>query len=188
MLTIIAVSLGFLVAIVLLVAASRPDTFRIARTVRIDAPPGTIFPLIDDLHRHAHWSPYFRRDPAMQGTYAGAAHGPGAMFAFDGNKDVGTGRLSITDSVAPHAVAMRLQMTKPFACDNAIRFTLAPHGEATDVTWEMHGPVPLLTRLLYLVCDVEAMIGRDFDAGLAALKALAENAARGGPVPALPET
>jgi hypothetical protein len=174
MITILAVSFGFLVAIALLLAVSRPDTFRVARTIRIDVPPDTIFPLIDDLHRHGDWSPFYRKDPAMKGTYGGPAHGPGATFDFDGNRQCGTGRVSITDSVAPQSVSMRLQMTKPVACDNAIAFTLEPKGNGTDVTWAMQGAVPLLARLVHMVWDIDGMVGRDFEAGLASLKSLAE--------------
>ena len=184
MITIIVVAFGFLVAIALLLAVSRPDTFRVARTVRVEAAPDAIFPLIEDLRRHEEWSPFYRKDPAMKGTYGETARGAGATFDFAGNRNVGTGRVSITGTTPPSSVAMRLQMTKPIACDNAIAFTLAPAGAGTDVTWAMRGPVPLLARLVHMVCDVDRMVGRDFEAGLASLKALAESAPHAQPASA----
>ena len=156
-------------------AATRPDTFRIARTTGIKAAPDAIFPLIEDLRSNEAWSPYYRKDPAMKGSYSGPARGAGAAFEFEGNKDVGAGRVSILDSAPPGRVRMRLQMFKPFSADNEVEFTLAPRGEATEVTWAMQGRVPFLGKLMHLVVDCDSMVGRDFEAGLANLKAIVEN-------------
>lgn len=159
---------------VLLYAASRPDIFRIQRTARIDAPSARIFPLIDTLRNHALWSPFFRKDPAMRSTYSGSDQGVGAALDFIGNKDVGSGRLTITGHQPPDQVTMRLQMIKPFAADNVVRFTLVPRGESTEVTWAMEGRQPYLAKVMCLFFDMDAMVGKDFAAGLATLKTLAE--------------
>ena len=159
---------------ILLYAATRPDTFRIQRTARIDAPPATIFPLIDTLRNHALWSPFFRKDPAMRGAYSGPDRGVGAAFDFAGNKDVGSGRLSVTGNQPPDHVTMQLQMFKPFAADNVVKFTLVPRGEVTEVTWAMEGRQPYLAKVMCLFFDMDTMVGKDFAAGLATLKSLAE--------------
>jgi hypothetical protein len=160
---------------VLLAAAMRPDTFRVQRTASIAAPPEKIFPLIDNLRRGEQWSPYYRKDPAMQGAYSGPAEGVGAQFDFAGNKDVGRGRVSITGHSPPHQVTMRLQMFEPFAADNVVEFTLEPRGGTTDVTWAMQGRQPYLAKVIGLFLDMDGMVGTDFAAGLANLKAIAES-------------
>ena len=174
MLKIILLGLAVVIAGILVYAATRPDTFRVERTTSIEAPPEKIFPLIDDLRSGEQWSPYYRKDPAMRGTYSGPASGVGATFDFAGNKDVGSGRVSITGS-SPHGkVTMRLQMFKPFAADNVVEFTLVPRGQATDVTWAMQGRQPYVAKVMCLFFDMDKMVGTDFAAGLASLKALAE--------------
>jgi hypothetical protein len=174
MLKLIVVGIAVAIAGILLYAATRPDTFRVQRTASIKAPPEKIFPLIDDLRSGERWSPYYRKDPAMQGTYSGPPNGVGATFNFAGNKDVGAGRVSITGTRPPNHVSMRLQMFKPFAADNTVEFTLVPRGETTDVTWTMVGRQPYLAKVMCLFFDMDGMIGTDFATGLANLKTVAE--------------
>ena len=175
MLKIILFGLAVVIAGILVYAATRPDTFRVERTTSIEAPPEKIFPLIDDLRSGEQWSPYYRKDPAMRGTYSGPASGVGATFDFAGNKDVGSGRVSITGS-SPHGkVTMRLQMFKPFAADNVVEFTLVPRGQATDVTWAMQGRQPYVAKVMCLFFDMDKMVGTDFAAGLASHKAIVES-------------
>ena len=162
-------------AALLLFAATRPDTFRVERSVKIKAAPERLHPLINDLHQFNTWNPYNKKDPAMQGTYRGPAAGPGAGFDFEGNKDVGKGSIRIVAS-APRKVTMKLDMLEPFEGHNTVEFSLAPQGETTDVTWAMHGPSPFLAKLVGVFINMDRMIGRDFEAGLAGLKARAERA------------
>src|SRR5215216_8099754 len=134
-LAIVAIVIVLGVAAVLVYAATRPDNFRIQRTTSIKAPPDKIFPLIDDLHAHTSWSP-FEKDPAMKRTHSGAPRGEGAVYEWDGNRQVGSGRIAITDSAPPSKVAMRLEMFRPFKADNVVEFTLEPQGNPTTrVTW-----------------------------------------------------
>jgi len=174
MLKIILLVLALAIAAVLAYAATRPDSFRVERTASIKAPPERIFPLIDSLRAGEKWSPYYRKDPAMKGTYSGPESGAGATFDFAGNKDVGSGRVSITGSSPPNRVTMRLQMFKPLAADNVVEFTLVPRGATTDVTWAMQGRQPYVGKVMGLVLDMDKMIGTDFATGLASLKSLVE--------------
>jgi uncharacterized protein YndB with AHSA1/START domain len=174
MLKTIAIVIIAIIAAVLVFAATRSDTFRVFRTTRIQAPPERIFPLINDLHRFNTWNPYERKDPNLKGRYSGATAGKGAMYSFDGNHNVGQGTVEITDSVAPLKVAMQLHMIKPFEARNQVEFTLEPRGPVTEVTWAMSGHRPYLGKLIGLFFDTDRMIGPDFEAGLASLKAAVE--------------
>ena len=161
-------------AALLLYAASRPDIFRVQRSTRIKAPPAAVHALIDDLHRFNTWNPYEKKDPNVKGAYGGPARGPGAAYEFEGNKDIGKGRLRIVDSKAPSKVTMQLDMLEPFEGHNLVEFTVLPRGDATEVTWAMQGASPFIAKLVGVFVDMDRMIGRDFEAGLADLKALAE--------------
>jgi hypothetical protein len=174
MIKIIAIVVLVLVAGVLVFAATKPDTFRVQRTASINASAERIFPLINDLHRFNTWNPYEKKDPAIKGSYSGTESGKGARYAFDGNKDVGKGSLEITESAAPTRVAMQLRMTAPMQADNNIEFTLERRGTATSVTWSMHGGMPFVAKLMSVFVDMDKMIGKDFETGLANLKAVAE--------------
>jgi hypothetical protein len=128
MLKLLVMVVAAAIATVLILAATRPDTFRLQRTAVIKAPREKIFPLIDNLRACARWLPYFTMDPAMKGAYSGPHTGSGAQFEFDGNRDVGSGRLTITDSKPPDTVRMRRQMFKRMSADNVVDLTLVPNG------------------------------------------------------------
>lgn len=163
-----------LLAVILIYAATRPGTFRVQRATRIDAPPEKIFAILNDFQRWVAWSPYEKKDPGMKRTYSGPANGRGAMYAFEGNGQVGTGRLEITESSPPSRVALTLDMIKPMACHNIIEFTLETQGGSTDVTWAMHGPSPYIAKVMTMFCNMDRMIGKDFETGLATLKTVTE--------------
>ena len=161
-------------AAVLIFAATRPDTFRVQRATSIKAPPEKIFALIDDFHNWGSWSPYEKLDPAIKRTLSGAASGKGAVYEWQGDSKVGQGRMEITDASAPSKVVIQLDFIKPFEAHNIAEFTLEPKGDSTNVTWAMHGPAPFVTKVIGLFCNMDKMIGKDFETGLANLKALAE--------------
>ena len=163
-----------LIGALLAYAATRPDSFRVERAAVIKAPPAKVFALIDDFHQWAGWSPWEKRDPAMKRTHSGAASGKGAVYAWEGNGDVGAGRMEILETTAPSRVLIRLDFIKPFEARNTAEYTLRPEGEATRVTWAMYGPAPFVSKLMQVFVSMDAMIGKDFEQGLANLKALAE--------------
>lgn len=174
--TVIVIAMVLLVALaaVLAYAASKPDIFRVQRTLNIQAPAERIFPLLTDLRSFASWSPYEKKDPGMQRTYGGAPNGKGALYAWDGNRNIGKGSLEIADTSPPSRVTMKLDFVRPFECHNILDFTLEPKGDVTAVTWAMHGPMPFISKVMSVVCNMDKMVGNDFDAGLASLKAIAE--------------
>jgi uncharacterized protein YndB with AHSA1/START domain len=174
MLAVIAVVLIVAAAAVLVLAARKPATFRIARSARIKAPPEKIFALIDDFRAWSAWSPWEKMDPELRRTYDGAPSGRGAVYAWEGNRKVGQGRMEIVDAAVPSRVTIRLDFLKPFEAHNTTEFSLEPQGDSTQVTWAMTGPNLFVGKVMGLVMDMDRMIGRDFEQGLANLKAVAE--------------
>ena len=173
MFEIVAVIVALLVvtiAIVLILAAIKPGRFSVHRDIVVRAPAEKIFPLIADFHRWGSWSPYENKDPAMKRTYGGAASGKGAVYAWEGNKNVGSGRMEITDVSAPSKVVIKLDFFVPFEAHNTAEFTMLPQGDGTHVTWLMHGPAPFMNKVMQVFMNLDKMIGKDFEAGLVNLK------------------
>ena len=171
---IIAGMLAVAIAIVLVLAATKPDTFSVQRAAMVKAPPESIFPLINDFHRWGTWSPYENKDPAMKRSYSGAESGKGAVYAWDGNKHVGSGRMEILDASAPSKIVIKLDFFTPFEGHNTAEFTMLPQGDATSLTWLMHGPAPFMSKLMQVFMNIDNMVGKDFEVGLANLKRIAE--------------
>lgn len=173
MLQLIAIAAGAAIAGVLGLAARKPDTFRIQRTAVFDAPPEKIHPLIADFRRWAQWSPWEKLDPEMKRTFSGAESGRGAAYAWDGNKKAGAGRMEITGA-SPERLTIQLDFTRPFAAHNVTTFTLQPRGSRTEVVWAMDGAMPFAHKVMGVFINMDGLVGKDFEAGLASLKALAE--------------
>lgn len=171
----IAIVAGILLAALLGYAATRPDSFRVRRTVAAQAPPEKIFDLIHDFHRWRSWSPYEKLDPAMKRTYSGASSGPGAVYAWEGNSKAGAGRMEITGAVPRSSVTIKLDFIKPFEGHNTAEFTMEAQDAVTRVTWAMHGPQAYAIKVMSIFCSMDRMIGKDFEAGLANIKNLAED-------------
>jgi len=174
MITIITLVVVVLIVAVLVYAATKPDLFRVRRATNIKAPPEKIFALINDYHRWVAWSPYEKLDPAMRRTYSGAASGTGAVYEWEGNSKAGKGRMEITDTAPPSKVVIKLDFVKPFEAHNIVEFTMEPTGASTNVTWDMHGPSSYLAKVMHVFFNMDRMVGKDFETGLANLKALAE--------------
>ncbi len=170
----IVIAVVVLIAAVLVFAATRPDSFRIERTIGIKAPPEKVFGFIDDFRQWPAWSPWENKDPAMKRTLGQVARGKGAVYEWDGDKNVGQGRMEITESSPPSRVAIKLDFIKPFEAHNAVEFTLRSEGDTTRVTWAMQGPSPYLSKLMGLFFSMDRMVGGDFETGLANLRTAAE--------------
>ena len=171
---IIAIVLAIAIAAVLILAATKSDTLRVQRAISIKAPADRIFPLINDFHQWRSWSPYEDRDPALKRTYGGADSGKGAVYAWDGNKNVGSGRMEILETAVPSKILIKLDFFKPFEGHNTAEFTMLPQGDGTHVTWLMYGPANFMSRLIQVFINLDNMIGKDFEAGLANLKKVVE--------------
>jgi hypothetical protein len=174
MFKIIALVVVVLICALLFYAATKPDTFRVQRSISINAPPEKVFPLIEDFRRWGSWSPYETKDPAMKRTYSGTASGKGSVYEWDGDRNVGKGRMEIVESSPPSRVSIKLDFIAPFEAHNVAEFTLEGKGGFTNVTWAMQGPLPYFAKVIHVFFDMDNMVGKDFEAGLASLKASAE--------------
>lgn len=162
------------IAAVLLFAATRPGDFVVTRTAEINAPPEKLEAMVSDFHQWGAWSPWEKIDPGMKRTYGGPASGVGSTYAWVGNDKVGSGGMEITKVTPGREVIFDLHFIKPFKADNVGRFTFEPQGAGTKVTWSMSGKNPYIAKLMGLVFNMDKMIGKDFETGLANMKAAAE--------------
>ena len=166
------------ILVLVVVIATRPSEFHVERSIEIAAPPERGYVLVIDFHQWTLWSPYEKRDPEMKRTYDGAASGTGAKYAWQGNKEIGEGRMTIERS-DPSLVSIKLEFIKPFAATNTATFTFTPTGSGTKATWAMDGDCGFLAKAMHLVMDMDKMVGTDFERGLTAMKAEAERANTG---------
>jgi len=162
------------ICVILILAAMKPSTFIVERSVSINATPEKIAPLINDFHSWNIWSPWAKLDPTMKTVYSGAPNGVGAIYEWEGNSKVGKGRMEVT-SIQPAKTSIKLDFLKPFEGHNTADFVLEPEGSATRVTWVMYGPLTFIPgKLMSVFTTMDKMIGDDFQRGLANLKAAAE--------------
>lgn len=176
MLTFILGLIGLAIAGVLLVAALRPNHFRLQRTATIAASPEAIYAELEDLRRWQTWSPWEDIDPALRRTYSGPATGTGSVYEWaSDNAKAGEGRMTITEARVPSKLVIQLDFIKPIRATNTAEFTLQTQEGGTVVTWAMYGPSPFVSRLFGLIFNMDKMIGADFEKGLSRLKALTEN-------------
>ena len=174
MLKTIAIVVVVVIAGVLAFAATKPDIFQVQRATSIKAPPEKIFALISDLKRWDAWSPWEKKDPAMKRTFGATTSGKGATYAWEGNKDVGKGSMEIAESSPPSKITIKLDFAEPFEAHNVVEFTLEPKGDATNVTWAMQGDTPYFAKIIHVFINMDSMVGKDFETGLANLKTIAE--------------
>ena len=180
MLTILIV-IAVVVIALLAYASTRPDTFRIERSIHIAAPMLQVAEQIDDFHRWSKWSPWEHIDPTMQRKFSGAEAGVGAVYEWEGTGKVGAGRMEITEMRSGSErglISIKLDFFRPFRASNTAEFLMTPSDSGTDLSWAMFGPSPFMSRLMGVFMDMDKMVGKDFEAGLQALKKNAEQAAK----------
>ena len=162
------------IVVVLILAVMKPDTFQVARTATIKASPEKIYPLIADFQRWTAWSPYEHRDPAMKRSFGGSPGAVGQTYAWEGNKNIGRGSMTMVEASAPSKVGLKLDFISPFEAHNTVVFSLVPQGDVTAVTWDMPGPAPLMSKIMQVFVNMDKMCGDDFSQGLTKLKTQAE--------------
>ncbi|MBC8001968.1 MAG: SRPBCC family protein [Opitutaceae bacterium] len=174
----ILTGIAVLLIILLIVIATRPGEFKVARSATINTSPALVFAQVNELRKWEAWNPWGKLDPNMKLTYSGAASGVGASYAWVGNNEVGEGRATITEIRADELVQLKLEFFKPMAGVSTATFTLRPHGGHTEVTWAMDGKNNFIAKAMCLVMSMDKMIGNQFEKGLADLKLVAEAAAK----------
>lgn len=174
-LLIVAAVLAAFVAALFIYASTKPDMLRFSRSTLVEAPPEKIYLLLEDFHRWTEWSPYEHRDPDMKRTFGGAEKGEGATYAWEGNGSIGSGRMEILEVTPPSRILIQLDFIAPMEAHNMAIFTMEPEGGATLVTWTMEGEANIFSKVAGIFIDMDKMVGSDFEAGLAKLKAAAES-------------
>jgi carbon monoxide dehydrogenase subunit G len=170
----IVIIVAVLIAGVLAFAATKPKTFRVQRSISINAPPEKIFALINDFHSWSGWAPQDREDSTVHRTYSGAANGKGAVSEWDSSGSAGKGRMSITESVTPRMISIKVDFVRPFAAHNINEFTLEPAGALTKVTWAMNGTNLYIMKIMSVFVSMDRVAGKHFESGLDNLKSVAE--------------
>ena len=172
----ILLALAFIAILFIVVIAGQPDEFKVVRSAKISAPPEKIFPHVDDLHEWKAWSPWAKLDPNAKSSFDGAAAGVGAAMSWDGNKKIGAGKMTITESRPGELIRIRLEFIRPFQATNTAEFTFKPCGNQTLLTWSMSGQNNFGGKIFGLFMNCDKMVGSDFEKGLAAMKLVAESA------------
>lgn len=175
---IILISLAVAVVVLLVAAALQPNEFRVSRNVSITAPAAVVYAHVNDLHKWQEVSPYVKLDPAASYVFDGPPAGPGATLSWIGNSKLGEGRMTIAEARPSDSIRMNLEFVKPFASKCVAEFTFKPERDQTIVTWKMAGPNNLVSKAVGLVMNMDRMIGRQFEEGLANLKRVSEADAR----------
>jgi hypothetical protein len=174
----ILVVLAVIILVFLVIVALRPGEFRVARSTTVLAPPTAAFVQVNDIKKWEAWSPWLKLDPNAKSTYEGPPAGAGAAMAWAGNKKVGEGRMTITESRPPELVRFRLDFFKPMAGTSTAEFTFKPEGDQTVVTWAMFGKNNFMAKAFGLFVNCDRMIGGQFEKGLASMKSIVEGAMR----------
>jgi carbon monoxide dehydrogenase subunit G len=170
----IAVVVVILIVAFLGYAATRPDTYRVERAASIKAPPEKIFAHINDLRGWGAWSPWEKLDPVMKRTFSGAESGKGAVYEWEGNSEVGKGRMEIAESDPSSKIVLNLHFLEPMEGQSTAEFRLEPAGDSTNVTWTMQGSNNYVSKVIGIFVSMDKMVGGHFETGLANLKAIAE--------------
>jgi hypothetical protein len=171
----ILIAIAVIVIVFVVVVAMQPAEFRVARSATISAPPA-VFAQVNDFHKWEAWNPWGKIDPAMKQTYEGAPAGVGAIYTWVGNKNVGEGRMTLTESRPSDLIRIKLEFFKPFAGTNIAEFTFKPAGNQTAVTWSMAGKNNFMAKAIHLFMNMDKMIGGQFETGLAQMKSIVEAA------------
>ena len=170
----ILIVLAVVVVVFVAVVATRPSEYTVKRTQVVNAPPDVVFAQVNDFHQWDAWSPWAKLDPNVKTTHSGAAAGTGAVYEWSGNKDVGKGKMTVTDSAPGQHVLIALEFIEPFASKADSRFEFAPDGQGTQVTWAMSGHSGFMEKAFGLFMNMDAMIGKDFEKGLTQLATVSQ--------------
>lgn len=177
----ILIALAVVVVGLIVVVAMQPSEFQVVRTTTMAAPPDAIFAQVNDFHKWEAWNPWAKIDPAMKQEYSGEDAGVGAKYAWEGNNQVGSGRMTIIESKPSESIAVQLDFEKPMKGTSVATFTFEPDDGNTRVTWQMAGDNNFMGKAIGLVMNMDTMIGGNFEQGLADMKAVAEAEAQDAP-------
>ncbi|KUO54898.1 MAG: polyketide cyclase [Alphaproteobacteria bacterium BRH_c36] len=175
----ILLTLASLIGVFAVYIAVLPSEFSVARSTVIAAPPAAVFEYVNDLQKWDAWSPWAKRDPNSKATFEGPETGRGAIFKWDGNAEVGKGKMRIEESIPPREIEIKLDFERPFEDTADVGFEFEPVEDGTRVTWSIAGEQDYIERVFCTLMglDMDQMIGNDYEEGLANLKRVVEKAA-----------
>jgi hypothetical protein len=169
------IGLAVVVVGLVVIIAMQPSQFQVSRSIAIKTPPAAPFAQVNDFHKWTAWSPWEKIDPGMKRTYEGPESGTGAIYGWEGNGDVGSGRMAITESKPDELIKIKLEFFTPMEGICPTEFSFKPEGEQTKVTWTMSGEHNFIGKALCLFMSMDKMIGDKFEEGLANMKKVVES-------------
>lgn len=176
MLTPILVTAIILLFVFEVMVARRPPEFKVERSTQIQAPAEKVFALVNGFKEWEEWSPWAKIDPNMSQTYEGPASGVGCRHTWSGNSKAGAGSQTIVESDPGKRIKIKLEFEKPFKASNDVEFLFHSERDGTRVQWIMTGVnTNFIWRRMSMFISMDAMVGKDFEKGLAQLKTLAES-------------
>jgi hypothetical protein len=158
--------------------ALQPSRYRVTRKAAIAAPPPVVFAQVNDFHNWEAWSPWAKLDPAAKNTFEGPSAGPGAIFRWSGNDQIGEGNMTIMESRPDELIRIKLEFIRPMAGTSDVEFEFQPVRDQTAVSWTMTGENNFIGKAFCLFMNMDKTVGGDFEKGLALLKTAAESKAR----------
>ena len=151
------------------------DQYVVERMETIAASPEDVFVRVGNLENWDDFSPWAELDPDMRKTYAGQPGAVGSTYHWTGNRKVGEGNMTITDTTPNERVVLDLKFIKPFKSESVTELDLSPSGDGTAVTWRMTGANTFMVKVMSLFGkSMDKMVGPDFEKGLSKLKAVTE--------------
>lgn len=166
-----------LVALVVLFGvfvALQPSEYRVERSTMIAAPASAVFPHVNDFRKWQDWSPWAKLDPDAKITFEGPESGEGTIMAWNGNKEVGEGKMTLVESKPDEAVKIKVGFTRPFEGGTNSAFEFSPKGDETEIVWAMHGNHGFVEKAFFLLMGGPGMMGADIEKGLSQLKSTVE--------------
>ena len=115
----VLITFGAILALLLVVIATRPSHVVVERKLPIAAPRELVFSYLDDFHGWVQWSPWEKLDPAMKRTFEGPESGVGAKYGWAGNDSVGEGRLTISSERPGEVVTITAEFLRPHEATGA---------------------------------------------------------------------
>lgn len=169
----VAIVLGVLG--ILVAAFVKPKEYRLERSVSTSASAAEVFRVLNDIQRFQEWSPWKKLDPEAKYEYSGPLLGVGSAVAWDGNKDLGAGRMQIVDTQPEKAIFIETEFFRPFASKSRTSWLVSDEGSQRKITWVMEGiNETIIARVFNVIVSMDKILGKDFEEGLASLKSIVE--------------
>ncbi len=164
-----------LVAGLVCIGLFSPKSYVVKRSVVINAPDSVVWAQVAVWKNFNNWSPWAKLDPAAMYIYEGTDGEVGSKMGWKGNKDVGVGEQARISQEPGKSLKNSLKFKEPFESESTISMDLAPKEGGTEVTWSMEGEMGFVPRIFgFFMGGMDGMMGKDYENGLANLKAITE--------------